>query len=252
VLPDRIFALSRKGRIEKKTANFRLPIIVVITTIIGGGLLDWIGLPTNYYHGCGPTSHKTVSNSIVKSNSAIRLSVLVLVCLATGCMPTGAARLHQEDDIREAVFRYQFEHNASGQQKRAEVYCLSIGENTDPSDEFIRRFAESKSPVRKISECYVGPFVGVVDKRTQRLGLVLRVGGIQWISATEVEASGGYYEAGLSASGDTYSVSNRFFKWRVTEDHMKWISENLGTFPSLSCCEIAVALTCCHPRGRVP
>jgi len=165
---------------------------------------------------------------------AIRLGFLLFTCLATGCTPTGTARLHEEDDIREAIFRYQFEHNASGQQKRAAVYCLSIGENADPSDEFIKRFAEYKPTVRKISECNVGPFDGVIDKRTHKLGLVFRVGSIKWISGTEVEASGGYYEAGLSASGNTYSVRKRFVKWRVTEDKMNWISENRRAFPSLA------------------
>jgi hypothetical protein len=107
-------------------------------------------------------------------------------------------------------------------------------ENADPSDEFIQRFAEYKPPVRKISECNVGPFDGVVDKRTHKLGLVFRVGSIKWISGTEVEACGGYYEAGLSASGNTYSVRKRLVKWRVTGDKMNWISENRRAIPSLA------------------
>ena len=176
-----------------------------------------------------PASLKTVSNTVVNRNCAFGL--LLFACVTTGCTPTGSARLHEEDDIREAVFRYQFEHNASGQQKRAGVYCLSIGENTDPSDEFIKRFAESKPPVRKISECNVG-LDGVVDKSTHKLGLEFRVGRVNWISATEVGARGGYYEGGLSASGNTYSVRKRLFRWSVTEDEMNWISENLGPFPS--------------------
>ena len=175
-----------------------------------------------------------MSNTVVNRDWASRLGLLLFACLVTGCTPTGTARLHEEDDIREAVFRYQFERNASGQQKRAAVYCLSIGENTDPSDEFSKRFVEFEPPVRKISECSVGRFDGVVDKRTHKLGLVFRVGKINWISATEVGASGGYYEGGLSSSGNTYSLSKRLFKWRVTEDKMNWISENLGAFPSLA------------------
>src|ERR1700676_2637782 len=154
-----------------------------------------------------------VSNTVVNRKLAIRLGFLFFTCLATGCTPTGTARLHEEDDIREAIFRYQFEHNASGQQKRAAVYCLSIGENADPSDEFIKRFANHNPPVRKISGCTVGPFDGVVDKLTHKLGLVFRVSSIKWISGTEVEATGGYYEAGLSASGNTFTVSKRLGKW---------------------------------------
>jgi hypothetical protein len=34
----------------------------------------------------------------------------------------------EESDTREAVFRYQFEQNSSGQQKRAAVYCPVVSE----------------------------------------------------------------------------------------------------------------------------
>jgi len=42
--------------------------------------------------------------------------------------------------------------NASGQQKQAAAYFLSIGKpGSDPSDEFIKRFANHIPPVRKAS-----------------------------------------------------------------------------------------------------
>jgi len=171
-----------------------------------------------------------VSNTVVNRNWAIRLGFLVFACLATGCMPTVAARLHQEDEIWEAVFRYQFLNNASGQQKRAAVYCLSIGESADPSDEFMKRFAEYQPPVRKISECNVGGFDGVVDKNTHKRGLIFRVGSMNWISGTEVEARGGYFEGGLSASGNTYTVRKGLLgQWMVSEDKMNWISKKSGS-----------------------
>jgi hypothetical protein len=122
------------------------------------------------------------------------------------------------------VFRHLFEHNASGQQKKAGVYCLSLREDADPSDEFMKRFAGHNPPVRKLSECSIGPFDGVVDKRTHKVGLKFRVSSITWISATEAEATGGYFEGGLSASGNTYTVKKVHGKWRVTKDKMNWIS----------------------------
>ncbi len=175
-----------------------------------------------------------MSNTLVNLNWAIRTTLLALACLSTAGTQSDATRLREEDDVREAVFRYQFERNSSGQQKRAGVYCLSIGENADPSDEFIKRFANHSPPVRKISACTVGPFDGVVDKLTHKLGLVFRVSSIKWISGYEVEATGGYYEAGLSASGNTFTVSKRLGKWKVTKDKMNWISENLESLPSLA------------------
>jgi len=101
--------------------------------------------------------------------------VPVLFMVMSGCVSyaTDAARLNQEDSIREAVFRYQFDHNASGQQKKASVYCLSVGNGqTDPSDDLMKRFANHKPPVRKASECQVDPYKGVTDKRTGTPGLI--------------------------------------------------------------------------------
>jgi hypothetical protein len=139
---------------------------------------------------------------------------------------TDAARVNQENDIREAVFRHQFDHNASGQRTDAAVYCLSVGsKETDPSDEFMKRFADHKPPVRKLSECNVDPVNGVVDKSTGKSGLIFRVTSITWVSDMEVGVAGGYYEAGLSSSGNTYTVRKEQGKWKVTADKMNWISQ---------------------------
>ena len=132
------------------------------------------------------------------------------------------ARESQTDDIREAVFRWQFEHNAS-----AQVYFLEVGEKEgDPSDEFIKRFAGNKPPVRKRSECSIDRRrrVGVLDKKTGEQGLIFRVRNIEWKSDTEVDVKAGYYEHGLSASGNTYTLKKEKGKWKVTKDKMDWIS----------------------------
>ena len=157
----------------------------------------------------------------------MRIILPMLLAFTSGCasIASGAPRLSQEDNIREAVFRYQFNHNASGQQQRAAFYCLAVGEKrSDPSDEFMKRFADHKPPVRKVSECQIDPSKGVIDKRTGTSGLVFRVTGITWISDSEVEAAGGYYEAGLSSSGNTYTLTKQHGQWKVSKDKMNWIS----------------------------
>ncbi len=142
--------------------------------------------------------------------------------------PTTLPRSAQEDDIREAVFRYQFEHNASGTQQTAQFYCLSLGEyskDIDPDDGLMQRFQGHKPAVKKVSQCICSPEVGVKDKEIgQSGGLVFRVTSIRWISNTEVEVEGGYYEGGLSASGNVYQVVRKGNQWVVTDDKMRWIS----------------------------
>ncbi len=153
------------------------------------------------------------------------IHLLLLFTFTALGMASDRTRQIQEDEIRETVFRYQFDHNASGQQKRAKAYFLSIcDKDRDPSDEFMKRFAGYKPPVRKASACRTNATNGVVDKRTGEQGLLFRVTGIKWISDTEVQVGGGYYEAGLSASGNTYTVKKANRKWKVTADMMHWIS----------------------------
>lgn len=140
--------------------------------------------------------------------------------------PEGTAtRLSQEDDIREAVFRYEFRHNSSIQGQRAGVYCVSVGEkNADPSDRFMQRFTGFKPPVRKASDCSTHPYNGVVEKKTGKRGLLFRVRSIKWLSDIEVQVVGGYFEDGLSASGNTYTVVRTRDKWMVNSAGTNWIS----------------------------
>ena len=114
-------------------------------------------------------------------------------------------------EIAEATFRYQFKHNASGQQQKAPAYFLSLF-GKDPDDAFLKRFEGHKPPVKKGSAFEVGK------------GLLFTVVRMRRASNVMVEVSGGYYEAGLSSSGNTYVVELKDGKWVVTGDTMHWIS----------------------------
>src|SRR5689334_12829113 len=78
--------------------------------------------------------------------------------------PATTPRSAQEDDNREAVFRYQFGKNSSGQQQNAGVYCLEIVpgdlskepmdsnynvQPLDPGEAFMKRFAGNHPPIKK-------------------------------------------------------------------------------------------------------
>lgn len=127
------------------------------------------------------------------------------------------------DDIREAVFRYQFVHNNRGL-RGVDVFFLALGQNTDPSQEFLKRFAGHTPPVKPVSACRIDPLRGVFDKDTGKGGLVFRVEGIAWVNDKKVEVEGGYYRNGLAASGNVYTVESKSGKWVVVGDKMLWIS----------------------------
>lgn len=154
---------------------------------------------------------------------------LLLLTFSSSSPAVDFDRLSQEDDIRETVFRHQFDHNASGQQKSAHAYCLAIlaGEkDSDPSQQFMKRFANHKPPVRRVSACH-WTSVQVVENRTGRPALIFRVSKITWTSDTEATVDGGYDEGNVSSSGNTYTVKKQDGKWAVTNDHMNVISKGM-------------------------
>lgn len=164
-----------------------------------------------------------------------RTFTLLLACLVapfTSCRSSDtAARIASERDICEAVFRYQFTHNASGQQTNAGVFFLSMT-NADPDDSFMNRFAGDTPPVKKASLASSDTRTIVMDPETKANGLILQIENIRWITEEKVEVDGGYFEAGDSSSGNTYYLEKQKGRWIVIKDGMHWISRN--TEPALS------------------
>jgi hypothetical protein len=162
------------------------------------------------------------------------MKAFVALCVALGvCSFATAADIpSQLEDIREAAFRYLFEHNPSSQQKKAAVYFLSFlnGRNskeargTDPGDVFMRRFANQSPRVAKGSEARIGRD-GVRDQKTHEKGIIFNLGEVRWLADDSVEIDGGHYEAGLSASGNTYFLKKKSGKWAVEKMKAGWISD---------------------------
>ena len=123
-------------------------------------------------------------------------------------------RTAAEDDIAEAVFRYQFEHNASAIQKKAEKYCLSLPGEAMPSAELLKRFEGSKTPVLAANQC----------ERKSGKSLFFRVQKFDWHNDREVWVRGGYWEGNLSSSIEMYRVVNDNGKWVVKGARVEAIS----------------------------
>jgi hypothetical protein len=151
---------------------------------------------------------------------------IVLVLLLVGCSaqpkdsltthPPASAETPASDpsrtlDVAEAVFRFQFGHNASGTQQNASAYYVSLL-GGDPSPEFLDRFAGNEPPVKAQSGFREGG------------GLKFIVREITFASETEAEVTGGYYEGNLSSSQNTYYVEYRGGEWVVVRDVMNAIS----------------------------
>ncbi len=122
-----------------------------------------------------------------------------------------------EDDIRETVFRYQFQQYHAKGSRNFTIY-LSVGDPEDPSDEFMKRFRRAMPFVKKSSEAVISPTEGVKN------GIILIAEEVKWTHSDRAVVSGGYYIASLDAEGNLYTVQRDKGKWTVTDVQHEWIS----------------------------
>ena len=126
-------------------------------------------------------------------------------------------------NVLETVFRYQFDHNASGSQRNVDYFFLRL-DQSDPPPELLERFKNQSPRVLPGSMARASAGEGVKHKDLGGRGLIFNITQIAWLDANTAEVDGGYYEAGLSSSGNTYRVERRDGKWVVTKNTMHWIS----------------------------
>jgi len=124
------------------------------------------------------------------------------------------SRAEAEPDVYEAVFRYQFDHNASAIQQRAGKYCLSLPGERMPSAQFLQRFGNHQPPVVAADQC----------ERKSGQGLFFRIQRLDWRKDSEVWVRGGYWEGNLSASAEMFLVRKENGKWAVKGARMEGIS----------------------------
>lgn len=135
-----------------------------------------------------------------------------------------ADRSIQEDDIREAVFRYRL-NKFEGNDFTGSI-LLSI-DGKDPTDQFLGRFAGSNWRVKKASGAYFAgePFPGWLrDKSTNEKSELLHADSILWLSPDVVEVRGGRYCGGLCADAGIYRVVKNSGRWVVQLYEIKLVS----------------------------
>jgi hypothetical protein len=152
--------------------------------------------------------------SSVKALLLLSLLIAIAACASAGPAPSSEAQSAATSDIAEAVFRYQFRHNASSLQDRADRYCLSLPGEQSPDTAFLQRFDGNTPQVLGVDEC----------RRKSGKNLLFRIQRLDWRSDDEVWVSGGYWEGNLSSSGESYRVRRKDGKWVVDGARMETIS----------------------------
>lgn len=131
----------------------------------------------------------------------------------------GAKRAAREDDIREAIFRFELKD-------RTGIIFLDI-DHRDPSDAFMKRFFDVKLPIKKLSA--IAKPNGrsqrwIYDRSSGKPGVALWVGKITWTSDMRVIVDGGYYCGSLCAGRGDFYLTFKDGRWVVDKFDLKIVS----------------------------
>jgi hypothetical protein len=127
----------------------------------------------------------------------------------------------EKSDLREAIFRYMFEHYNYG--SYVKVFCIQP-EQPQP-EKFLLRFADSKPLVVWASDCELtGPMNAVKQKKTGESGMRMSILTIHWISEREAEADIEAFSDGIASNQNTLRVVFKEGHWIVKSDKLNSVS----------------------------
>jgi hypothetical protein len=154
--------------------------------------------------------------------------VLVVLCalllVGVGCKKAPITQEQREDEIREVVLRYMFDHNNSALQQDAEVYFIAVGSRTDPSQDLLAKFKGNQPRVKSVSAATHLGYGGVKDRSSGAAGIIFTIREINWLSDKQVLVTGEYFEDSESTGLSQYDVKFEDERWVVSETEMEWIS----------------------------
>jgi hypothetical protein len=168
----------------------------------------------------------------LRTVTALLLSLpLLSTCVYGQSKAESANRYVQESQIREAVIRFQMEdwwrsmdkykgearkdwEKETAKQLNYKIYFISIN-GKDPSDQFVKRFANIPRVVKKASKAQMraSGSAGVLDRQTHETGIIFTANAIRWLGSDSVEVDGGYYCGGRCARASTFALHLESGKW---------------------------------------
>jgi hypothetical protein len=134
-------------------------------------------------------------------------------------------RVDDNTQIRELVFR-----DLMRGAKPGAVFFLHLGENTDPSKEFLGRFRDLNVQVRKGSQSqFIEPRAGsgeplYYDRTTREPGVLLYVSDLRRLDGGRVGVDGSYYAKALHAYGIEYTFERATTGWKMVRRRKSWVS----------------------------
>jgi len=150
---------------------------------------------------------------------AFRAGLLLILAIVPICCKPHSPDEKTVEDIREAVFRYQFG-------RKADCYCISVEKEQNPSKELMQRFINYSPQVRMSSECKIAPNEDFarfrdVSGKTIIFHTVRSVKLKMWKRA---EAEGSWELGPLHGEAHRYFLKYENGAWKVTGQQLLTVS----------------------------
>src|SRR5271170_4753526 len=151
-----------------------------------------------------------------------------IFCLATICLsqlPMREAILAQspfveesptKTDLREAIFRYMFEHYHVG--PNVKFFCIQP--ETPQPEQFLRRFSKNEPRVVWDSDCETAPKTmnGLREKKTGQRAVRMTIISLELVKAYEAEAQVVAFSDGMGANWNILQMTKENGRWIVKRD----------------------------------
>jgi hypothetical protein len=155
--------------------------------------------------------------------NVIHVCRLVLILLFMPVIAAGQ-NSEQKDDmdlsIAESVFRFQIKQCAAETTLR--VFLLSLN-GGDPSDDFMKRFADDSVRVRKKSDLVKSKETHeFLDKTSGEFAALLSIDKLKFFDEGSAEVDGSCGYADWAARGYRYTLIKQENRWIVKKADSKW------------------------------
>lgn len=149
-----------------------------------------------------------------------RLVLIPLTMLVVFAGQNSKQKEEFDSEIVESVFRYQITQCAENTSLK--VFLLSV-HGKDPSDEFMKRFADDSVRVKKRSDISKSETNEFIDKESGKFAGLLSIDKLKLLEEgrAQVEGSCGY--ADWAARGYRYSLVIEKNRWIVKRADPTWV-----------------------------
>jgi len=168
-----------------------------------------------------PVVSSAMKNPMVKIIRLCRVVLIPLMMLVAIAGQNSEQKEQLDSGIVESVFRYQIKQ--CGDNTSATVFLLSVS-GKDPSDEFIKRFADESVSVKKRSVLSKSEATNeFIDKESGKSAALLSIEKLNLLEEGKAQVEGSCGHADWAARGYRYSLIREEKRWMVKRADPTWV-----------------------------